>query len=285
MKLTHKNADLYIPDGKSTDDALPRTTHLAIGAHQDDLEIMAYAAIEECYDNQQNWFGGVVVTDGAGSARKGPYAKYSDEDMRKVRLSEQHKAAALGEYSFVAQLGYASSEARAQTADVVADLEGILRLANPEIVYLHNPADKHPTHILTMMRSLEAIRRLPLPQRPKKLYGVEVWRDLDWMDDHEKVILRTDRRPNLAYALMALFDSQISGGKRYDLAVPGRRLANATFFEPHSVDEVESASFAMDLSPLLTDDTLSVIDLVEQHLIEFRNQVIEQLSTEEGRKA
>lgn len=283
MKLTHKNSDLYIPDEMSGDAALLRTTHLAVGAHQDDLEIMAYAGIEACYDNSDQWFGGIVVTDGVGSARKGPYAGFSDEDMRKVRLLEQQKAAMLGEYSFVAQLGYASGEAREQTSNVVGDLAQIIAAASPEVMYVHNPADKHPTHILTLMRTVEAIRSLSPEQRPKKLYGVEVWRDLDWMGDSEKVVLRTDRRPNLAYALMALFDSQISGGKRYDLAVPGRRLANATFFEPHSVDEFESASFAMDLSPLLDDDSLSVADLVERHLIDFRAQVMSNICSLENK--
>jgi LmbE family N-acetylglucosaminyl deacetylase len=281
MKLAHGNSNLYFPDGMSGEAALQRTKHLAVGAHQDDLEIMAYAAIEECYGNPDKWFGGIVLTDGAGSARKGPYADYSDEDMRKVRLLEQQKAAALGEYSFVAQLGYSSAEARNQSNDVVEDLAKLIAAASADVIYVHNPADKHPTHILTMMRTIEAIRTLPLELRPIKLYGVEVWRDLDWMDDREKVILRTDRRPNLAYALMALFDSQISGGKRYDLAVPGRRLANATFFEPHSVDQVESASFAMDMSPLLDDDSMRVADLVERHLIDFRQQVMDNLNCQE----
>jgi hypothetical protein len=59
--------------------------------------------------------------------------------------------------------------------------------------------------------------------------GCEVWRNLDWLLDEDKQGLPVDDRPNLAAALSGVFDSQISGGKRYDLAVQGRRLANATF--------------------------------------------------------
>lgn len=283
MKLKQEKSDLYIPDGLSDPDAFSRTTHLAIGAHQDDLEIMAYQAIEHCYDSDSQWFGGVVITDGAGSARMGPYAKYSDEQMQSVRLDEQRKAAALGRYSFVAQLGYPSSAVKGKEVSVVEDLERILRASAAEVVYVHNPADKHPTHIASLMRTVEAIRRIEPELRPKKLYGVEVWRDLDWMEDSEKVLLRTDRRANLAYALMALFDSQISGGKRYDLAVPGRRLANATFFDAHSVDSHESTTFAMDLSALLQDDAVTVVSLVDKHLSGFRNSVLSALQEQEER--
>ena len=44
-------------------------------------------------------------------------------------------------------------------------------------------------------------------------------------------------RDNLAAAMNGVFDSQIAGGKRYDLATIGRRAANATFFESHATDQ------------------------------------------------
>lgn len=281
MKLTHINANLYIPDGIPVDEAIARTTHFAVGAHQDDLEVMAYNAIEHCYGKADQWFGGVVVTDGAGSARQGAYANYSGEDMGKVRVREQRKAAVLGEYSFVAQLGYSSAESRSRRDEVVADLESILRRMQPQVVYVHNPADKHDTHVAVFLRTLEAIRRLEKQQRPQLLYGVEVWRGLDWLDDADKVLLRTDQRPNLAHALMALFDSQISGGKRYDLALPGRRLANATFFNAHAVDALGSATLAIDLSELLDDDALKPTTLVERHLQKLQNDIFQRLDREE----
>jgi len=278
MKLAHPNADLFVPDSLPVAEALARTTHLAVGAHADDLEIMAYAGIETCYQNPGEWFGGIVVTDGAGSARTGPYAGLDGEAMRRLRLQEQRRAAVVGEYAFVAQLGYPSAQLREGADGAVADLAALLRAARPRVVYVHNPADKHPTHIMTLQRTLAALRGLAPEERPQALYGVEVWRDLDWLDDAAKVVLRTDRRPNLAQALMGLFDSQISGGKRYDLAVPGRRLANATFFASHAVDAVESAAFAMDLSALLRDDRLTLAELVGAHLERFRDGVLRNLA-------
>ena len=38
-------ADPRVPDGVSIDDAFTRTTHLAIGAHPDDLEVMDYHGV------------------------------------------------------------------------------------------------------------------------------------------------------------------------------------------------------------------------------------------------
>jgi hypothetical protein len=78
MTFQKDTADLFIPDGTGLPDALARTTHLGIGAHQDDLEFMAYQGILECFRNQKKWFSGVVCTNGAGSSRTGPYADSTD---------------------------------------------------------------------------------------------------------------------------------------------------------------------------------------------------------------
>ena len=48
---------------------LPLTTHLGVGAHQDDLEFMALHGILECYQRPDRWFSGIMVTDGRGSSR------------------------------------------------------------------------------------------------------------------------------------------------------------------------------------------------------------------------
>ncbi len=81
MNLHNETADLFIPDGQSTKSGLARTTRLGIGAHQDDLEVMAYHGIAECYGRRDRWFGGVTCTNGAGSSRTGIYADCSDEDL------------------------------------------------------------------------------------------------------------------------------------------------------------------------------------------------------------
>ena len=258
MKLNPK-ADLLIPDQTDGPAAFARTTHLGIGAHQDDLEFMAFEGILACYDRSDRWFGGIIMTDGRSSSRKGPYAGWSDDQIAAERVKEQHAAARLGHYSFIAQLGYQSKEVRgADKTDPVDDLVTLLAAARPEVVYLHNPADKHDTHVACFARCIEALRRLPPSARPAKVLGCEVWRALDWMVDSEKVAMPVSARPELAQALNEVFATQIVGGKRYDLAVLARRAANATFHDAHASDTESALQWAMDLTPLIRDDSLDV---------------------------
>ena len=78
MKFHLPTADIFIPDGLPVADALARVTHLGIGAHQDDLEFMAFHGIRECFHSDTEWFGGVTCTNGSGSARTGSYADFTD---------------------------------------------------------------------------------------------------------------------------------------------------------------------------------------------------------------
>jgi len=128
MNLIQPTASIYVPGDTPEEDALSRTTHLAIGAHQDDIEIMAYHGIVECFHQPDNWFTGVTVTNGSGSARTGVYGNYTDEEMREVRVHEQRKAAMLGEYSCQLQLMYPSSDVKdAENPNVVDDMLAILQ--------------------------------------------------------------------------------------------------------------------------------------------------------------
>jgi LmbE family N-acetylglucosaminyl deacetylase len=158
-----------------------------------------------------------------------------------------------------------------------SDLLQILTLAKPRVVYTHNLADKHDTHVAVVVALVQALRELPRSDRPQRVLGCEVWRDLDWLADKDKVLLNVSHRESLAAALSGVFDSQISGGKRYDLAVLGRRRANATFFESHGVDVAEQLTFAMDLTPLLLDEKRDLTDFVAQHLDQFKTEVIQKL--------
>jgi LmbE family N-acetylglucosaminyl deacetylase len=260
MNLSRPDADLYLPDG-STDAAaaLARVTHLCIGAHQDDIEIMAHAGIATCLDTPGKAFGGVVVTNGAGSPRSGPYAHLTDEQMQVVRREEQRKAAELGRYAIQIQLAHPSADVKQPGhAGVAADLRAIVHRCDPEVIYLHNPADKHDTHIAVLLRCLEALRSRPAGRPLPRVLGCEVWRDLDWLLDADKVALDASAHPDLAAALLKVFDSQVTGGKRYDLAALGRRLANATFHTAHATDQSTALTWAIDLTPLLTEPNLSL---------------------------
>jgi len=274
MRFGKITSEVFVPDGISPQEALRRTTHLAVGAHQDDLEIMALDGILACFGRDDRWFTGVIVTNGAGSPRAGLYASYTDAQMQAVRRKEQRKAAVVGEYSAVVFLDYSSAEAKdPQNKEVVQDIQTILEAASPEVVYTHNLADKHPTHVSAALRTLSAIRRLPEDRRPSRFYGCEVWRDLDWMADADKVVFRLDEHENIAMSLVGIFDSQVIGGKRYDLATMGRRRAHATYLESHEVDVSQMVNFAMDLTPLIADDRLDPAAYVRAHIDRFAEEV------------
>lgn len=274
MKFHNPESEIYVPDGSPAEQAVARTTHFGIGAHQDDLEIMAYHGILECFGRQDKHFTGVTVTNGAGSPRDDLYASYSDEDMQKVRRVEQRKAAYVGEYSGQAFLDYTSGAVKDKNnPDVVADLKQLLSAARPKIIYTHNLADKHDTHVGVALRVIQAIRNLPAGARPEKLYGCEVWRGLDWLNDNDKVLFDVSAHENLAMSLVGIFDSQICGGKRYDLATAGRRRANATYFASHATDVAESLIFGIDLTPLVTDDKLDPVKYITRFIERFSQEV------------
>ncbi|MBT3188397.1 MAG: PIG-L family deacetylase [Anaerolineae bacterium] len=274
MKFNQNTTEIYIPDDAPLKNALARTTHLCIAAHQDDIEIMAASSILECFQREDKWFTGVVVTDGRGSARAGIYEKYSDEEMRLVRFKEQRKAALIGEYSAQIMLDYPSKIIKdGKSTSPINDILAILQATNPSVVYTHNLADKHATHVGVAIKIIKAMRSLEENERPKNLYGCEVWRDLDWMRDSEKVILDTSKQSNLQAALLGIFDSQISGGKRYDLASMGRRLANATYFSSHDVDDASGLSYAMDLTPLAENPDLDIQNYVQGFIDRFSQDV------------
>lgn len=278
MKFHHPKHDVFVPDQTDAAAALKRVTHLGIVSHQDDLEIAAYHGITECFHSDGHWFGGVVVTNGAGSPRKGPYADYTDEEMQQARLIEQRKAAYVGEYGIMIQLSYPSDDVKQRRrADVVEDLKLILDAARPDVVYLHNPCDRHDTHVATFLRCLEALRSLPKDQRPRTVYGCEVWRKLDWLLAGDKVMLWVDKHPHLLRPLLGVFDSQISGGKRYDLAEEGLRHANATYFDSHTTDKTSLLTFAMDLTPLVHDDSISVEEFALAYVSRLADDVRDRL--------
>lgn len=260
MQFSQPSADIFVTThGETPEGALARVTHLCVAAHQDDIEIMAHAGICDCHDQPGKAFGGVVVTNGAGSPRTGNYAHLTDAQMQEVRREEQRAAARLGRYAIQLQLSHPSSEVkRPGSLAVVADLVKIFSGCQPEVVYLHQPADKHDTHIAVLLRCLEALRSLPADRRPTRVLGCEVWRDLDWLPDDAKVALDSGRHLGLAEELLKVFDSQISGGKRYDHATLGRRAANATFHTSHATDKLTGITWAMDLSPLVQHPELSV---------------------------
>jgi len=274
MKLTQATAEIWVPDGAPEEVALARVNALGISAHQDDIEIMAMEGILNGFGNPEKWFMAAIVTNGAGSPRDGVYAHYTDGEMQTIRRLEQKKAAFVGEYSAVAFLDHTSAAVKnAAEAGPVSDLKALIAATRPGTIYTHNLADKHDTHVSVALRAIAAVRALPPEERPRRLYGCEVWRDLDWLADSDKVVFAVDAHENIQASLVGLFDSQIAGGKRYDLATMARRRAHATYRQSHAVDTAQLVNFGMNLTPLIQDETLDPAEYVDGFIRRFARDV------------
>lgn len=274
MKFAQSSAEIYVPDRQPEEAALARTTRMGIGAHLDDLEFMSWGAISECFQKPDQWYTGITVTDGRGSPRANQYAHYTDEQMMAVRHKEQIKAASVGEYAAVVTLDFPSAAIKVLgNREVLDDLKQLLAAAKPKVVYTHNLADKHDTHVAVAIATIQAIRELPENQRPETVYGCEVWRNLDWMLDEDKVIFDVSNQDNLMMSIMGVYDSQISGGKRYDLATMGRKRANATYYASHATDNATLLEYAMDLTELARNPKLNIAEFVTKHIQRFSNEV------------
>jgi LmbE family N-acetylglucosaminyl deacetylase len=195
----------------------------------------------------------------------------------------------IGDYSALLSLDYPSAEIKdGLKEEPIEDLVQILRITRPKIVYTHNLADKHDTHVGVTLRVIKALQRLSPNERPGRIIGCEVWRSLDWLIDSDKVVMDVSSHTNLQLALLGAFDSQIAGGKRYDLAAMSRRQANATFFESHGVDAATGISFAMDLTPLMNDSNLQPSSYISEFIHRLENEVndrIKRMSNEDNKVA
>ena len=251
----------YIPDRISWKSALQRTTHLAIGAHPDDLELMAFHGIEACFKKTQEWFGGVTLCHGGQNRTEAG-----------IRINEQKQAAQIGGYSFQIIYNQNSRQLRDSGREMAEEISGLIQGVQPKAVYTHSPFDRHPTHAGVAQMVLGALRRIPGARRPEFCVGCEVWGDLDWLPETWRVRLPVTR-PQLADRLIRVYQSQIANGKRYDLAIRGRRQAHATFDQSHRSDKYDMLNFGLDLKPFMNSSLRKSAGLVKTVLESFEKEV------------
>ena len=267
------------------DQALARAKggYMAIGAHQDDLEIFAIHGIGKARETGKNDFVGVTVTDGGGSPRKGPFEQYTDQDMIEERLHEQNKAAEIGGYALQYQLGYESAALKGKEPtrgkEVINTLKDLIMAIEPKVIYTHNPFDKHESHNAITRAVVMALKAVPDSKRPEEFYGCEVWRGLDWLPDDMKVALDVSNYLDLQKKLIAAHKSQTSGGKNYVEGAIGREIANATFLSSHVLLDAEAATYAVDMMPLVNDKALSLKDYMQPYLDAFNKEILDSANT------
>lgn len=247
--------------------------YAAISAHKDDMEMFAFDGIVKAYD--EGGFAGIVLTDGANCPRSADYADVGGEDMTALRSAEQKRAAEIGRYSELWLLDATSDEVKSLSDDVVSSVAEILRgFPRLDALYLHNPFDRHPTHVGAFVCAIKAVRMLKNEEKPRKIYACEVWRDLDWPSENDKVALDVGGKEFLAARLMDVFVSQNSV-KRYDVAALARRRANATFSQSHEGDETDALIYALDATELAYGENLGAdIDAFSEKILRnFRDSL------------
>ena len=139
--------------------------------------------------------------------------------------------------------------------------------------YTHNPFDRHGTHLAVLRHVMAGLVMSPELSHLQHIYGVEVWRSLDWLPEKYRVQLNVSDRLHLTQSLIGLFDSQIASGKRYDKALMGRLKANATFYDSHSTDDSSATQVAVDLIDVLRPNQ-SVDQLIEQVTSDYQKELL-----------
>lgn len=234
----------FVPVGANDDNV----RYLAVSAHKDDMEMFAFDGIVKAYG--KNAFAGVVLTDGGACPRAEQFKDVSDDDMAELRTVEQKRAAEKGGYAALWLFEKTSAEIKARSRDIVEQLAAIMRrYPRLDVLYLHNPFDRHPTHVAACLVALDAVNLLNDDEKPRKIYGCEVWRDLDWVADEDKVVFDVSGYETLASDLMSVFVTQ-NAVKRYDIAALARRRANATFCQSHEGDKAQSLIYALDMTEI-----------------------------------
>jgi LmbE family N-acetylglucosaminyl deacetylase len=189
-----------------------------------------------------------------------------------TRLLEQKRVASLANYAAVIWLDHASADVKQAAYPALAsDLSAVLSAVRARLLYTHNPADKHDTHVAVALHTVQALRANP--SSVERVLGCEVWRALDWLQPEDKVTLDVSSVEDRLMPLIGAFESQIAGGKRYDLAAAGRKRANATFLDSHAVDRATAVEYAMDLTPLVRDPTLDITRWTLQFVERFARDV------------
>jgi predicted dithiol-disulfide oxidoreductase (DUF899 family) len=100
-----------------------------------------------------------------------------------------------------------------------------------------------------------------------------VWRSLDWLAESDLVRLDVSGHDDTWRALLACFPSQTEGARPYARGALGRAAANAVFSEARAAGGSGGTWLALDLTPLVRDDTLSLADFVRERAARFAAEI------------
>lgn len=251
-----------------------KISHLAIGAHPDDVEIFAFNAIQQCYKSEDKHFAAVICSNGSGAPAYGKFKEKSKNEIVQIRNEEQQKAAQIGQYTGLVHFNQESETLKQGNAVFIKDLKVLLEFLKPEYIYTHSPFDDHKTHRCTLRACLQALKMIEDKSWLKGLFACEVWGSLDWLPKQYKYVLGENKSEDLQMRLLECFYSQnIGSQKRYDLGTIGRKLGNATFFESDKGNQYTHQSYAIDLSSVIKQDNVDVSNYCSQIVSDYHESI------------
>lgn len=219
--------------------ALARTTHVGVGAHQDDVEIMAGPMLLK---NKDSWMT-VIVTDGAASKSvlNGVATDLTPRQLTDMRQREQREAARETgtpviqlKYPSAAVGGHMGEGKREEAAFALGTL--FAAMPRTQEVFGHNPIDKHATHLGVLAVQTAALRAAKPPQL-KNVYAMEVWGGLTGIPESQLSMFVVEDGKDLAAinTLVGKYQSQIQGqGRDYAATTTARMVGHGGYVSnPH----------------------------------------------------
>ena len=267
---------VYVPSKQPLKEVYAKSKHLAIVAHADDIEMLALRPITQ---RSQGFFG-IVMGDNKGRPLKPEYKKVSLSKVQNIRESEQEKVARLAKYRGVAFLRLKSKDIKnvRKKEQVVKAIYELIKDMPLKEVYTHSLFDNHPTHVAVAEITIAALKKLPLANRPKAVYGMEVWGSLEWLPDRYKVAFDVSGSVAFIKKLLSFYKSQSYKGHRYDEALLARLKANAMFGKTHNFSTKKALVYGLDLLALLKKGSPSCKKYIEGIIEEFLKEKKNNLS-------
>ena len=249
--------------------------NIVIAAHKDDGEMIGIKGIDDSFKKEESLVM-VILTNGSGCPRVGEFESVSDEDMVEIRTAEQKRASEIGRYNTLYLLEHSSKAVQDKEDSIKQEIIEILeKYPDVENIYIHNPFDRHKTHVCACelaIRSIQDMYSKGMLQKLKNVLGVEVWRSLDWLPDKYKVVLDTSGSEFISQNIMSVFVSQ-NLAKRYDEAIAARRMANATFDASHDSNSCASLTYAINLIDVVTSVNKNILDLLTENIELFEKNL------------
>ena len=289
---------------KALENALTHATDIAVGAHPDDVEIMAGGILlnDQKIGAPTKWLS-VIVTNGAASnsVLVGDTSTKTPQERTAMRQHEQREAARLTNTPVI-QYKYHSAVTNgfmgaAKKEEATAALETLFA-ATPNVarIYGHNPLDKHDTHLGVLACMVGALRRTAKDNpHLTNVYGMEVWGGLSGVEPELTLFPITDEVSKAGEEtvleklgrVIGVYVSQIEGQARdYAKTTIARLIGHGGYVtNPFLSQPPEGMMLGLDMTELVQNQDLTLGQYAKVVLEKAALQKIAQLEEHDIPKA